>query len=85
MQVPFTGKLAPGLKMVSQTVTPGTLSIAGPESRVEAVLKVESDPFDLTQVMRDSTQKLSVYIGEPQVRFLNVPQVTVNIHVETTH
>ena len=85
VQVPFTGKLAPGLKMVSQTVTPGTLLIAGPESRVEAVLKVESDPFDLTQVTRDSTQKLSVYIGEPQVRFLNVPQVTVNIHVEKAH
>jgi YbbR domain-containing protein len=66
-------------------VTPATLTIAGPESRVQAVLKVESDPFDLTQVTRDVTQKLSVYIGEPQVRFLNTPQVTVDIHVEKTH
>ena len=85
VQVPYSGKLAPGLRMVSQTVTPATLTIAGPESRVQAVLKVESDPFDLTQVTRDVTQKLSVYIGEPQVRFLNTPQVTVDIHVEKTH
>jgi YbbR domain-containing protein len=82
VQVPITGKLPDGLRFVSQTVTPGALSIAGPESRVEAVLKAESDPFDLTQVTHDTTQKLSVYIGERQVRFLTTPQVTVSIHVE---
>jgi len=85
IQVPFAGRLAPGLKVVSHTVTPSALTIAGPESRVAAVLKAESDPFDLTQVASDTTQKLSVYIGEPQVRFVNTPQVTVSIHVEKIH
>ena len=85
VQVPFAGRLAPGLRVVSHSVTPSMLSIAGPESRVQAVLKAESDPFDLTQVASDTTQKLSVYIGEPQVRFVNTPQVTVNIHVEKIH
>jgi YbbR domain-containing protein len=82
VQVPFSGKLAPGLRMVSHTVTPATLMIAGPESRVQAVLKAECDPFDLTHVKADTAQKLSVYVGEPQVRFLATPQVTVSIHVE---
>jgi YbbR domain-containing protein len=85
VQVPMTGKLPPGLRFVSQTVTPGTLSIAGPQSRVESVLKAASDPLDLSQVTHDTTQKLSVYIGERQVRFLNTPQVTVSIHVERIH
>jgi hypothetical protein len=85
VHVPLLGKLPPGFRMVSQTVTPGTLDIAGPASRVDAVLRAESDPIDLTQVTKDTTQKLSVYIGEPQVRFLNTPQVTVSIHVEKNH
>lgn len=85
VQVPFTGKLGPGMRLVSTTVKPETLTIAGPESRVQAVTTAECDAFDLTQVKADSTQKLSVYVAEPQVRFLNTPQVTVSIHVETIH
>jgi YbbR domain-containing protein len=82
VQVPFTGKLPAGLNLESFGVNPTSLTIAGPESRVAAVVKATSDPFDLTQVSADATQRLSVYIGEPQVRFVGVPQVTVNIHVE---
>jgi YbbR domain-containing protein len=84
VETPFLGKLPAGLRMVSHTVSPAALTITGPESRVQAVLKADSDPFDLTQVTGDSTQRLSVYIGEPQVRFISTPQVTVKIHIEKT-
>jgi YbbR domain-containing protein len=82
VQVPFSGRLPDGWKLESFGVSPATLTIAGPQSRVQAVGKAASDPFDLTQVKGDTKQKLSVYISEPQVRFLEVPQVTVSIHVE---
>ncbi len=82
VQVPFSGKLPAGLSLESYGVNPTALTIAGPESRVAAVARATSDPFDLTQVSADASQKLSVYIGEPQVRFVGVPQVTVNIHVQ---
>jgi YbbR domain-containing protein len=85
VEVPLTGRLGPGLKLVSETVTPATLAIAGPQSHVEAVDKASSDPVDLAAITATSTRKVSVYIGEPQVRFLNVPQVTVSIQVEKTH
>jgi YbbR domain-containing protein len=85
VQVPFAGKLPAGWKLASFGVTPAALTIAGPQSRVQAVVKAASDPFDLSQVSGDAKQKLSVYIGEPQVRFLEVPQVTVSIHVERSN
>lgn len=85
VQVPFSGRLPDGWKIESFSVVPATLTIAGPQSRVQAVDKAASDPFDLTQVKGDTKQKLSVYISEPQVRFLVVPQVTVSIHVERTN
>jgi YbbR domain-containing protein len=84
VEVPYSGTLAPGLFIASTSITPPTLTIAGPESRVAAVQKAVSDPFDLTQVTGDTTQKLSVYIAEPRVRIVSVPQVTVKVHVEKT-
>ncbi len=85
VRVPFSGKLPTGLGLASFSVVPQTLTIAGPQSRVEAVDKAASDPFDLTQVNGNTKQKLSVYVGEPQVRVLGVPQVTVSIQVEKIH
>jgi hypothetical protein len=81
VQVPFSGKLPAGMILDGYGVSPPALTIAGPESRVAAVSKATSDPFDLTQVTANANQKLSVYIGEPQVRFTGVPQVTVSIRV----
>jgi len=85
VEVPYSGQMSPGLTVVHADIVPPTLTIAGPESRVAAVQRAVSDPFDLSQVTGDTQQKLSVYIAEPQVRFVSVPQVTVKIHVEKSH
>ena len=82
VEVPYSGQISPGLAVARADIIPPTLTIAGPESRVAAVQRAVSDPFDLSQVTGDTAQKLSVYIAEPQVRFISVPQVTVKIHVE---
>lgn len=82
VEVPYSGQIPPGLAVTRADIIPPTLTIAGPESRVAAVQRAVSDPFDLSQVTGDTAQKLSVYIAEPQVRFVSVPQVTVKIHVE---
>jgi YbbR domain-containing protein len=82
VEVPYSGQISPGLAVTRADIIPPTLTIAGPESRVAAVQRAVSDPFDLSQVTGNTEQKLSVYIAEPQVRFVSVPQVTVKIHVE---
>lgn len=82
VEVPYSGQIAPDLVVTHTDIIPPTLTIAGPESRVAAVERALSDPFDLSQVTGNTEQKLSVYIGERQVRFVSVPQVTVKIHVE---
>jgi YbbR domain-containing protein len=82
VEVPYSGQISPGLVVTRADIIPPTLTIAGPESRVAAVQRAVTDPFDLSQVTGNTEQKLSVYIAEPQVRFVSVPQVTVKIHVE---
>ena len=84
VEVPLSGALGPGLKLLGETVTPASLGIAGPQSHVEAVDKASSDPVDLSTIAATTTQVVSVYIGEPQVRFVNTPQVTVSIRVAKT-
>ncbi|HVW85607.1 MAG TPA: CdaR family protein [Bryobacteraceae bacterium] len=85
VEAQFSGTLPHGLTMTGYDIEPPGLTIAGPETRVAAVRKAVADPFDLSQVTGDTQQKLSVYIQEPEVRFVSVPQVTVKIHVEHTH
>jgi hypothetical protein len=81
VDVPFSGKLPPGLSIVGVDITPQQLQIAGPEGHVLRSGKLASDPFDLTNVRGDSAQTLSVYAAEPEVRILNTPQVRVKIRV----
>jgi YbbR domain-containing protein len=85
VEVPQSGTLPAGLAIARIEIQPPVLSIAGPESRVAAVTRAESDPLDLNQVKGDSQQVLAVYIREPEVRFLTVPRVTVKIQVKQSH
>jgi hypothetical protein len=84
VDVRFSGKLPPGFAMAGIDVDPAQLQIAGPESHVLRSGKLDSDPFDLTNVNGDMTQTLSVYAAEPEVRILNTPQVKVKIRVQRT-
>ncbi len=81
VDVPFSGKLAPGLKIAEVDIEPPQLRIVGPESRVLAAKKLTSDPFDLTHVNIEAQGTLAVYAPEPQVRFIGRPQVTVKVRV----
>ena len=85
VEVPQSGILPPGLSIARLEIIPPELSIAGPESRVAAVTKAESDPLNLSQINGDSQQTLAVFIREPEVRFLTVPRVTVKVHLRKSH
>ncbi len=85
VRVRFSGALPTGLAIVGFDVNPPELRIAGPAGRVAATPEALSDPFDLSRVTADTTETLSVYMPEPQIRFLEAPRVTVNIHVKQNH
>jgi diadenylate cyclase len=84
VEVPFSGKLPPGLAIAGVDINPPQLQIVGPESHVLKSGKLDADPFDLTNVNGDSAQTLSVYAAESEVRILNTPQVRVKIRVRRT-
>lgn len=82
VDVVYSGVLPHGMSVESATVDPPSLEITGPESRVRSARKALTDPFDLTQATDGSTQELSVYIDDAEVRFSSPPRVTVRVHIE---
>lgn len=82
VEVQYSGMLPPGYVIASVSVDPPELEIAGPQSHVLKSRKLKSDPFDLTNVTSEKTEKLSVYEAEPEVRIVNPPQVRVEVRVQ---
>ncbi len=81
VEVRYSGALPPGYSIAGISIDPPQLEIAGPLSHVLKSGKLVSDPFDLTNVTDEKTEKLSVYEAEPEVRILNPPQVQVKVEV----
>ncbi len=71
-----------GYHIVRQEAVPGTLRIAGPEGRVNAVVNAETDAIDMSGVTLDREIKVNAFIADPQIRFEQTPVVTVKMIVE---
>jgi YbbR domain-containing protein len=85
VEVAYSGVLPRGMTIGRVTVGPPELEITGPESRVIAARKAMTDPFDLSRVTSDASEQvreLSTYVGDPEIRFVSVPRVTVKIRLE---
>jgi YbbR domain-containing protein len=82
VEVAYSGVLPRGLSIAGVTVNPPKLAIVGPESHVLSARNALTDPFDLSRVTGDSTQELSTYVGDSELRFTGAPRVTVKIHLE---
>ena len=74
--------LPPGYRIVKQDVEPATIRITGPESHVNLVEAVQTDPIDLTDVVGESDFKVHAYVTSSQVRFASSPEVRVRVVVE---
>jgi YbbR domain-containing protein len=87
-QVPIRVRLGQpppeGYRIVAQHVRPGTLKIAGPESRVRQIQFVETDPIDLSHVIGKAQFQVHTFLSDSQVRFVSPPVVQVSVTLEKT-
>jgi YbbR domain-containing protein len=82
VELRFGSTLAPGLRIAGQQVTPQTLRISGPESRVDAVANAQTDAIDLSGVGQDSEIRVNTFVADPQVWLESSPVVTVRLSVQ---
>jgi YbbR domain-containing protein len=77
------GATAPGFRMEDVKVEPNTVSITGPEKRVEAIDSVITDPVDASGVMGQATFNTHVYVSDPLVRLTTTLPVRVTVVTDT--
>jgi YbbR domain-containing protein len=71
-----------GWRVYRESVTPETLRIIGPATRVDQIEYAETDPVDIPWQPGEKTIRVHVFAGDPQVRFESSPMVTVKALVE---
>jgi len=75
------GTLLSGYGITKVTATPSTITIVGPERRVQAIQTAMTDPVDATGVVGEATFTTHAYVSDPLVR-VRMPQ-PIHVSVST--
>ena len=81
VRIHYTGELPPGLRLADVRASPDTLRIIGPETRVGKVDELTTDPVYLNSVTGNADLHVATFVGEPQVRFIDYPEISVKLRV----
>ncbi len=82
VEIQLSGTLPAGYRIASQSVSPTTLRIAGSETRVGALAKVQTDTIDLSRLQQSGEFRVDAFAADPQVRLESPPAVTVKLSIE---
>ncbi len=82
VEVHFSTGPQPGYEIASYTVTPSSLTIAGPESQLSRIRSAVTDPVDLSSVVGAAEFRVHTFVDDPHVRFETPPDVIVRVIVK---
>lgn len=71
--------LPTGMEIAEEEVSPPQLQVIGPESRVNMLQFVETDPVDLRMLDEDGEAATTAFAGDPQVIFTGPSTVRVRV------
>ena len=84
-EVPVNVRLSPpheGYTVASIQVTPPALRVTGPETSVQRMREVKTDPVDISGVIASQQYRVNTYLTEPRARFQSPSQVVVQVKVK---
>jgi len=83
VEVRFAGPPPTGYRVVHHDVQPLKIRIVGPESRLDQVVSVHTDPVDLSSKLANAEFRVPVFLPDSHVRFEESgPVVTVRVSLE---
>lgn len=83
VEVRYSGPPPPGYRLVKQQVSPASVRVVGPESRVARLEAVSTDAVDLSSDVGEKEFRVALFVGDPQVRFEDrVPVAVVRVTME---
>ncbi len=81
VRIHYAGVLPPGLRLAEVHASPDSLRIVGPETRVGKVDSLTTDPVYLNSLTGSADLHVATFVGEPQVRFVDYPEISVKLKV----
>jgi YbbR domain-containing protein len=78
----FTNEENGGYEVAQAAVSPKAVEVTGPASRVAKVGAALADAIDVPARAGTFEYQVNAYLEDPQVRFAEVPQVTVTVTVK---
>ncbi|HUI53582.1 MAG TPA: CdaR family protein [Bryobacteraceae bacterium] len=75
----FSGEGRNGYDVATYSVTPDSMAIIGPASRVARVSAAFTDPVDVSSLAGSSDFRVNVFLEDPYVRFQGPAQVMVAV------
>lgn len=74
-----TGQFEKGFGVLQVTADPVTISVIGPQARVQAASAAITDPIDVSQVRGTATLTTTAYVPDPLVREIRPEQIHVTV------
>lgn len=71
-----------GYAVITSSFEPTTAHIVGPESHVQPIEYVSTDPIDLSSVVGKTEMRVHLNVGDPQVRLKTDPLVKFKLALE---
>ena len=82
VEVEYEHPLPPGMTVLTAEVSPSTIKVVGPESRVQAAEKIGTEPIDLKTADPSKPLRLNVQLTDPELSIVGSPIVTVRLSVQ---
>jgi len=82
VQVRFSGAAPAGYQLKHYEVSPQTLTLVGPESRVRKIEYAVTDPIDLAAASDGAVFHVNAFVGDPHVRFEKPAKIAVALQLE---
>lgn len=77
-----TGNFASGIRVAQVTADPTTVTISGPQRRVEAIDAAITDPVDASGVMTRATFLTHAYVTDPLIQVSHPSSIRVTVIME---
>jgi YbbR domain-containing protein len=82
VQARFAGAPPAGYRVVGQNISPPTIRISGPQSKVSRIASVVTDLIDLKSTYSTTEFRVSANIPDPQLRIESSPNIEVRVSIE---
>lgn len=82
VQVHFANRPPNGYAVAAYQAFPQVLQVVGPESRVNRVKYVATDPIDISSAVGPAEFHVHAFVDDPHVRFMGPPRVAVKTQIK---